>query len=231
MYSWHEEPHFSGRNNWLRAGVLGVNDGLISVSSLLIGLVVARQPFATLLLAGVASLFAGAIAMAAGEYVSVSSQMDSERADKKQEMTRLGHYPDEELLELTEIYRRRGLSRQLAYEVAVALSRHDALAAHMRDEIGISEVIETNALQAAGASALAFASGGIVPVLVVLPSPAAWQPWLLGGSTLFALAGLGSISARLGGAPILPAMIRLVTWGMVALGVSSTIGIVLGVVV
>lgn len=227
MYSWHNEPHFSGRNNWLRAGVLGANDGLISVSSLLIGLIVAKQPFTILLLAGVASLVAGVISMAAGEYVSVSSQMDSERADKHQETIRLGQYPDEELRELTMIYERRGLSHQLAYEVAMALSRHDALGAHMRDEVGISEVIRTNALQAAGASALAFASGGIVPVLFLL-GPAAWQPWLLGGSTLFALAGIGWVSARLGGAAIVPTMIRLLIWGMIAFGVSSAIGIVLG---
>ena len=230
MYSWHEEAHFSRRNNWLRAGVLGANDGLISVSSLLIGMIAAKASSMTLSLAGVASLVAGAIAMAAGEYVSVSSQMDSEDADKNQEMVRLQQYPDEELRELTVNYQRRGLSHELAYEVARALTRHDALAAHMRDEVGISEVIETNALQAAGASALAFASGGLVPVLVILSSPSPWQPWLLGGSTLLGLVGLGALSARLGGAAILPAVIRLVVWGVLALGVSSAIGVFLEII-
>ncbi len=227
MYSWHEEAHFSRRSNWLRAGVLGANDGMISVSNLLIIMVAANASFKTLLLAGVASLIAGAIAMAAGEYVSVSSQMDSEDADKNQEMMMLKQYPDEELRELTLNYQLRGLSHEMAYKVACVLTRHDALAAHMRDEVGISEVIETNALQAASVSALAFASGGLVPLLVILSSAASWQPWLLGGSTLFGLVGLGAISARLGGAPVLPAMIRIAFWGMLALGVSSAIGVFL----
>lgn len=227
-YSIHNEPHFSQRNNWLRAGVLGANDGLISTASLLMGMASANTHGSTLILAGLAGLTAGAISMAAGEYVSVSSQSDTEKADLRKEAIELDKHPERELQELIHIYQRRGLDADLAQQVAKALTAHNALEAHARDEIGITDVNTANPLQAAGASALAFCVGAILPVLVVMISPAAWMLALLVISTLLGLGFLGHLSATLGGAPASPAVIRIVFWGIIALGSTSLLGHVFG---
>ena len=228
-YSIHSEPHLSHRSNWLRASVLGANDGLISTASLMTGMAFAQPSFQTLLLTGISALVGGAISMAAGEYVSVSSQSDTEKADLLIEQRELAANPQNELEELTEIYRQRGLDDNLAKEVAAALTKHNALDAHLRDEIGISQTTAANPLQAALASAAAFATGAIIPILVALCAPKnALLPALI-VSTLAGLAALGFVSAKLGGARPLPAVMRVVIWGMIALGVTGLIGKVAGV--
>mgnify|MGYP000866329550 CR=1 FL=1 len=220
----HPERHYSSRNNWLRAGVLGANDGLISTASLLMGLVAGGTDGRTLVLSGIAALVAGAVSMSAGEYVSVSSQSDTERADLAKERQELDRNPETELRELTSIYESRGLDHALARQVAEALTRHDDLQAHARDEIGLSETIDTNPLQAAWASALAFICGAILPVLVVVLLPVYVMLPALVISTLAGLAGLGWLSARLGGAPVGRAVARLVGWGVIALLATYLVG-------
>ena len=220
----HPERHYSSRNNWLRAGVLGANDGLISTASLLMGLVAGGTDGRTLVLSGIAALVAGAVSMSAGEYVSVSSQADTERADLAKERQELDRNPEVELRELTSIYESRGLDHALARQVAEALTRHDDLQAHARDEIGLSETIDTNPLQAAWASALAFICGAILPVLVVVLLPVYVMLPALAISTLAGLAGLGWLSARLGGAPVGRAVARLVGWGIIALLATYLVG-------
>ena len=220
----HPERHYSSRNNWLRAGVLGANDGLISTASLLMGLVAGGTDGRTLVLSGIAALVAGAVSMSAGEYVSVSSQSDTERADLAKERQELDRSPEVELRELTSIYESRGLDHALARQVAEALTRHDDLQAHARDEIGLSETIDTNPLQAAWASALAFICGAILPVLVVVLLPVYVMLPALAISTLAGLAGLGWLSARLGGAPVGRAVARLVGWGIIALLATYLVG-------
>ena len=220
----HLERHYSSRNNWLRAGVLGANDGLISTASLLMGLVAGGTDGRTLVLSGIAALVAGAVSMSAGEYVSVSSQSDTEWADLAKERQELDRNPEAELRELTSIYESRGLDRALARQVAEALTRHDDLQAHARDEIGLSETIDTNPLQAAWASALAFICGAILPVLVVVVLPVYVMLPALAISTLGGLAGLGWLSARLGGAPVGRAVARLVGWGVIALLATYLVG-------
>ena len=220
----HPERHYSSRNNWLRAGVLGANDGLISTASLLMGLVAGGTDGRTLVLSGIAALVAGAVSMSAGEYVSVSSQSDTERADLAKERQELDRNPETELRELTSIYESRGLDHALARQVAEALTRHDDLQAHARDEIGLSETIDTNPLQAAWASALAFICGAILPVLVVVLLPVYVMLPALAISTLAGLAGLGWHSARLGGAPVGRAVARLVGWGVIALLATYLVG-------
>lgn len=229
-HSWHAEPHLSYRNNWLRAAVLGANDGLISTASLLMGMAAAHPSSETLLLTGSAALVAGAISMAAGEYVSVSSQADTEKADIAQEKHELERNPDHELTELALIYEKRGLPKALATQVAIALTKHDALDAHMRDEIGITETGSANPLQAALASALAFATGAALPVCITIFVSSSALMLALAISTLVGLAVLGYTSALLGGAPKLPAVMRILAWGVVALSVTSAIGHFLGVV-
>lgn len=228
-YSWHTEQHYSNRNNWLRAGVLGANDGLISVASLLMGLAAANPEWHTLLITGIAAIVGGAISMAAGEYVSVSSQADTEAADLKKEADELEKNPELELDELTKIYQDRGVDPKTARAVAEQLTANDALAAHARDELGISEVIETNALEAAGASALSFCGGAALPLIVILLFPQSLILWAIGISTLLGLALLGFLSAKLGGAPARPAVIRVVVWGIIALTVTGMIGKLFGV--
>ena len=220
----HPERHYSSRNNWLRAGVLGANDGLISTSALLMGLTGASTGRGALVIAGLSALVAGALSMAAGEFVSVSSQADTERADLDKERRELDRNPEAELDELASIYENRGLDPALAREVAVALTRHNDLEAHARDEIGLSETIETNPLQAAWASALSFICGAILPVLVVFAAPNHMLLPALCGSTLTGLAGLGWLSAHLGGAPGGRAVLRMLIWGVIALGVSYLAG-------
>ncbi|PIT38243.1 VIT1/CCC1 transporter family protein [Snodgrassella alvi] len=229
--SWHEEKHFSNRNNWLRASVLGANDGLISTASLLMGLAAAEPNHQTLLITGIAALVSGAVSMAAGEYVSVSSQRDTEAADLRKELDSLTRYPEIELAELTDIYRQRGLNQTLAQQVAEALTKHNALEAHAREEIGITEVSKANPLQAAMASAFSFACGALLPVLLSLLSSTVWLMSTLAVTTVLGLGILGCISAHLGGAPKRPAVIRIIILGALALAFTSLIGRIIGITI
>jgi VIT1/CCC1 family predicted Fe2+/Mn2+ transporter len=222
------EVHLSYRSNWLRAAVLGANDGILSVSSLVLGVAASGASKNAIVTAGIAGLVAGASSMAAGEYVSVSSQRDTERADVRLEERELSHDPAGELRELTGIYERRGLPAELAGEVAVALSEGGALKAHTRDELGLDEERRARPLQAAGASALSFACGAVVPLIAVGVVPGAFRVVACVVVTLLALAVLGDLGARLGGAPRLPATIRVLFWGAAAMAITSGIGAVVG---
>ena len=230
-HSVHDELHLSNRNHWLRAAVLGANDGLISTASLLVGVAAASPSSQTLLLTGVAALTAGALSMAAGEYISVSSQADTEKADLDKERHELTHNPERELFELAKIYETRGLNHALAYQVAVALTEHNALEAHARDEIGLNELSQAKPIHASIASALAFITGAILPVLGILMLPTHTLVWSLSSLTVVGLFLLGIISARLGGAPVVPATARVVIWGVLAMAATSLIGLSFGVTV
>lgn len=232
MYSIHHEPHLSQRNGWLRASVLGANDGLISTSSLLMGMVAGGASQDILMLTGLAALIGGALSMGAGEYISVSSQADTEKADLSKEQYELEHHPERELEELIIIYQKRGLSRALATEVATALTQHDALEAHARDEIGLIEDMAANPLQAAFASMAAFAVGAILPIIGIWLLSHFFNAYLfvgLGLITIIGLAILGYTSARLGGANILRATFRVVFWGVLAMLMTAMIGRFFGV--
>lgn len=217
----HREHHLIGRIGWLRAAVLGANDGLLSTGSLVIGVASAAAPHAQVLLTGVAGLVAGAMSMAAGEYVSVSSQADTEKADLAREKQELADNPPAEERELAGIYVRRGLEPELAREVARQLMAKDALEAHARDELGISEATTARPLQAALASAASFAAGAVLPVMVAIVFPVGRLPWAVGGVSLFGLAALGALGARAGGANTLKAVARVVFWGAVGMGVTA----------
>lgn len=223
------DPHFIHRSNWLRAAVLGANDGIISISSLAIGVAagsVTREP---IILATVAGLVAGALSMAAGEYVSVSSQTDTEKADIEREKKELAEMPDEEMDILAQIYEQRGLSKETAYKVAKELTEKDALAAHIRDELGINEISQANPIQAALASGAAFTVGGILPLLVVLFAPIqGLEYWLYGFTTLFLIV-LGVMAAKTGGSNISKAVFRITIWGSIAMGLSAGVGYLFGV--
>jgi VIT1/CCC1 family predicted Fe2+/Mn2+ transporter len=225
------EAHLSYRSNWLRAAVLGANDGILSVSSLVLGVAASGASGTAIITAGIAGLVAGAASMAAGEYVSVSSQRDTESADLRLEERELRDDPAGELQELSAIYERRGLSKALAGEVAVALSKDGALEAHARDELGLDDERRARPLQAAGASALSFACGAALPLIAVgvIPGSARVLACIL--VTLLALAVLGELGARLGGAPRLRATIRVLSWGAVAMAITSAIGAAVGTVV
>ena len=225
----HEEKHLSERNNWLRAAVLGANDGLISTASLLVGVAAANQSSQTLLLTGLAALTAGAFSMAAGEYISVSSQADTEAADLAKEQYELDNNPERDLIELTRIYESRGLDSNLAHQVAVALTEKDALGAHARDEIGVTEIAQAKPFEAAIASAIAFIIGGVVPILGLFIFPSFNLVYALMGLTIAGLVLLGIASARLGGAPVVPAVTRVVVWGTLAMIATSLIGRFFGV--
>lgn len=218
----------SQRLNWLRAGVLGANDGIVSVASLVVGVAGATTETPALLVAGVAGLVGGAISMALGEYVSVSSQRDSERALIEKETRELREMPDEELDELTELYRARGLSEQTARQVAVELTAHDALAAHLEVELHIDQDDLVSPWQAALSSAVAFTLGALLPLLTILLLPDAWKIPLTFVAVLVALALTGTVSARLGGSGKLRATLRLVIGGGLALAVTWAIGTLLG---
>jgi VIT1/CCC1 family predicted Fe2+/Mn2+ transporter len=220
--------HRSLRSNWLRASVLGANDGILSTSSLVLGVAAAGAASATIVVAGIAGMTAGALSMAAGEYVSVSSQRDSERADLRLEQRELSRDPEGELSELASIYERRGVPAALAREVALALSARDALAAHARDELGLTELRLARPLQAAGASALSFAAGAVLPLLAVIVTPAGWRIPVCVLVTLVALARLGNAGARLGGAPTRPATLRALAWGAAAMATTAGIGALVG---
>ncbi len=230
-HSVHDELHLSNRNHWLRAAVLGANDGLISTASLLVGVAAANPSNQTLLLTGMAALTAGALSMAAGEYISVSSQADTEKADLEQEQHELTHNPERELFELTKIYVARGLDHALAHQVAVALTEHDALEAHARDEIGLTDLSKAKPIQASIASGLAFVTGAMLPIIGILTLPAQSLVWSLAFVTLVGLVLLGVVSARLGGAPIIPATTRVVVWGVLAMLATAMIGRLFGVAV
>lgn len=226
----HLESHYIARVGWLRAAVLGANDGIVSTASLIVG-VAAVSGRAEILLAGAAGLTAGALSMAAGEYVSVSSQADAEKADIARERVELAADPAGEERALANIYQRRGVPEALALQVAAALHRSDALGAHTRDELGISDATEARPLVAAGASAIAFACGAILPL-----ATAFWVPldvitlWVTVVS-LIILACLGAVGAKAGGAPILRAMVRVTFWGAVAMAVTAMVGQFFGAVV
>jgi VIT1/CCC1 family predicted Fe2+/Mn2+ transporter len=218
------DNHYVHRSNWLRAAVLGANDGIISVSSLAIGVAAASTVRDPILLATIAGLVAGALSMAAGEYVSVSSQTDTEKADIEREAQELKAMPDEELRILAEIYERRGLKKETAMLVAQELTAKDALAAHVRDELGINEISQANPIQAAFASGASFTAGGLLPLLVVLLAPVSSMEYFLYGFTIISLIILGAISAKTGGSSIGKAILRIVFWGSLAMGLSALVG-------
>ncbi len=224
----HVEGHRTHRIGWLRAAVLGANDGLLSTSSLVVGVAAAGAPRGQVLVAGVAGMVAGAVSMAAGEYVSVSSQTDTEAADLAREREELAANPEGEHQELARIYRTRGLEPDLAARVADQLMAHDALGAHARDELGISEVTAARPVQAALASAGTFSAGALLPLVVVLVAPVSSSAVLVTGASLVALGGLGALAARAGGAPVLRAVVRMTFWGALAMGLTALVGSLVG---
>jgi len=225
----HTERHRTHRIGWLRAAVLGANDGIVSTASLVLGVAAAGASAQDILVAGVAGLVAGAMSMAAGEYVSVSSQADTEVADLNREREELATDPEHELAELTAIYVKRGLRPELAASVATELTRHDALTAHARDELGISETLTARPVQAALASAGTFAVGAVLPLVVVLLSPAAALLWTVSASALLFLALLGSLAGRAGGASVFAAAVRVTFWGALAMALTAGVGALFGV--
>lgn len=227
----HRERHYTGRIGWLRAAVLGANDGLISTSSLIVGVAAAQTSREPVVIAGFAGLVAGALSMAAGEYVSVSSQADTERADLARERQELATEPDLERAELAGIYVARGLTPELAKQVAVQLMERDALGAHARDELGIVDATRARPIQAAVASAAAFATGALPPVLLALfVSHGVLAPTIF-ASSMVLLCALGTVAAHQGGAPIFIAAARVAFWGAVAMGCTALVGRLFGTVV
>jgi VIT1/CCC1 family predicted Fe2+/Mn2+ transporter len=227
----HSEHHRTQRVGWLRAAVLGANDGIVSTASLIVGVAAADSSRTTVLTAGVAGLVAGAMSMAVGEYVSVSSQRDAEHADLAQERRELAADPVSELNELTRIYERRGLDPSLAAEVARQLTHHDALGAHVRDELGITDVAIARPIQAALSSAAAFTVGALMPLLAALASTSSTRIAVVAAAALVTLAVLGAVGARLGGAPLLAASLRITVLGALAMGVTAAIGAAIGTTV
>lgn len=225
----HPEIHRTQRIGWLRAAVLGANDGIVSTASLVLGVAAAGADSKGIFIAGVAGLVAGAMSMAAGEYVSVSSQADTERADLARESEELAAGPEKERAELAAIYVKRGLEPALASDVASQLMQHDALGAHARDELGISEVLGARPIQAALASAGTFSVGAALPLLIVVLSPASALMWAVAGSSLVFLALLGLLSAIAGGAPVIVAASRVTFWGALAMALTAGVGALFGV--
>ena len=225
----HVEGHKTHRIGWLRAAVLGANDGIVSTASLVLGVAAAGASSKSILIAGVAGLVAGAMSMAAGEYVSVSSQSDTERADLNRERKELAAYPRHEHAELTAIYVQRGLDAELASQVATQLTAHDALGAHARDELGISETMTARPVQAALASAATFAVGAAMPLLIALLVPVSALMWAVSGSSLLFLALLGSLAGRAGGASVITAAVRVTFWGALAMALTAGVGALFGV--
>lgn len=224
----HREVHRTEHIGWLRAAVLGANDGLISTSSLVVGVAAAQGQRGPVLVAALAGLVAGALSMAAGEYVSVSSQSDTEQADLARERGELANAPEAERAELAEIYVGRGLTPALAAQVADQLMAGDALGAHARDELGLSEATRARPIQASLASAAAFAAGAAPPVLLVVLLPFAAVTWTVVGSSLVLLLCLGALAAQLGGAPRLRGAVRVGFWGAVAMGATALVGRLFG---
>ncbi|RMB64127.1 VIT family protein [Dokdonia sinensis] len=219
-----KEKHYINRSGWLRAGVLGANDGILSTASIIIGVVAASSTREPVIIAGVAGLVAGALSMAAGEYVSVSSQTDIEKSDLEREQQELIDTPKEELVELAKIYEERGLTPETALEVAIQLTAHNALEAHARDELGITEMTEAQPLQAALSSGVAFTVGGFLPVLVAFLAPLKYMEYIEYVFAIIFLAILGLVSARAGGARKLKAVLRITFWGTLAMGITALIG-------
>lgn len=228
MHPLHRESHLIQRIGWLRAAVLGANDGIISTASLVVGVAAASATSADVLVAGVAGLVAGAMSMAAGEYVSVSSQADTESADLARERRELADSPEAELLELTQIYVARGVEPALARQVAEQMTAKDAFAAHSRDELGLSDHVVARPIQAAVTSALTFTVGAAVPLLIALLAPAASIAAYVSLGSLLCLASLGAIGARIGGAAILKPTIRVTFWGAFAMAATAGIGALVG---
>jgi vacuolar iron transporter family protein len=224
----HREHHCLGSVNWLRAAVLGMNDGLLSTASLVIGVAAAHGSGGSVTLAGMAGIVAGAFSMATGEYVSVSSQEDAEGADLARERAELTADPEGERQELADIYVSRGLSPDLARQVAVQLMARNALEAHARDELGIMETLSANPLQAAIASAISFAVGGLIPLLVALALPASYMAQGVFAASILALCGLGAVAAKLSGANIVRGALRVVVWGILAMAATSLAGKLFG---
>jgi vacuolar iron transporter family protein len=229
--STHPELHRTERIGWLRAAVLGANDGIVSTASLMVGVAAASAGPGALLLTGVAGLVAGAMSMAAGEYVSVSSQSDTEQADLTRERAELLASPESEHRELANIYVTRGLTLDLATQVAQQLMAHDAVGAHARDELGISHTVSARPVQAAFTSAATFAAGAALPLLTAVLAPAALLVPLLAGTSLVFLTGLGALAARAGGAPVLKAALRVAFWGALAMAITAGVGRLFGAVV
>ncbi|MBK7863534.1 MAG: VIT family protein [Archangiaceae bacterium] len=227
----HREHHHQGRVGWLRAAVLGSNDAIVSTSALMIGVAASDATTRSIVLAGVAGLVGGAMSMAVGEYVSVSSQSDSEEADIATEKAELTEEPAAELAELTGIYIKRGLDRELAEKVARALTAKDPLAAHLRDELGIEPHSRARPLQASVASAVSFAAFALLPLAGLLVAPTAWRVPFIAGVSLVSLTVLGALGAHLGGAPKLRATLRVVVGGALAMGLTAAIGHLFGVAV
>lgn len=225
----HSEKHRTQRTGWLRAAVLGANDGILSTSSLVLGVAAAGADTQGILVAGVAALVAGAMSMAAGEYVSVSSQADTEQADLARESKELLANPAQEHAELAAIYVKRGLDAALASRVATQLMQHDPLAAHARDELGISDTLAAKPVQAALASAGTFSVGAALPLVSVFLLPPAWLMVGVAGSSLLFLALLGFLAARAGGSPVLPSVMRVTFWGALAMGLTAGVGALFGV--
>lgn len=223
------DTHYIQRSNWLRAAVMGANDGIISVTSLSIGVVSAGADHQSIILATLAGVVAGALSMAAGEYVSVSSQTDIENADIERERKELEEMPELELKVLAQIYEKRGMKKETALQVAKELTEYDVLAAHVRDELGINEMNQANPLQAALASGASFIAGGSLPLLVAIFGTIQHLEVLLYGITIIALIILGAVSAKAGGAKIGKAILRIVIWGTIAMGLSALVGYVFGV--
>lgn len=224
----HTEGHRTEHIGWLRAAVLGANDGLISTASLIVGVAASGTDRSAVLVAGIAGMVAGAMSMAAGEYVSVSSQADTEAADLARERHELATMPEFELRELAGIYEARGLTPALALQVAEQLTAHDALGAHARDELGLSEITAARPLQAALASAVAFAVGAAMPVVVAAVAPDVWVSRIVTASALVLLSVLGAVAARVGGAPVLTGAARVTFWGAIAMGSSALVGRLFG---
>ncbi len=224
----HKEHHRTARVGWLRAAVLGANDGIVSTAALIVGVAAAGTETRTILLSGLAGLLAGAMSMAAGEYVSVHSQADAENADLDQERNELQDKPDAELRELASIYVGRGLDPALARQVAEQLTAHDALGAHARDELGISEVLAPRPIQAALSSAGSFTVGALLPLVLVLLIPAQRLVLCVSAASLALLAILGALAARAGGADPLRGMLRVTFWGALALAITASVGTLFG---
>ena len=222
-------PHYVQRSNWLRAAVLGANDGILSTASLAIGIAAASSLREPVILATVAGLVAGALSMAAGEYVSVSSQADVEKADVEREIQELIEMPELELERLAEIYEKRGLKKETALTVAKELTAYDAIGAHMRDELGLNEISQANPIQAALASGASFVLGGILPLLVTVFMPLKnMEYWLYAFATIFLII-LGAIAAKAGGSSVGRAIVRITFWGTVAMGLTALVGYLFGV--
>ena len=226
--STHPELHRSDRIGWLRAAVLGANDGIVSTASLMLGIAAANSGKTQVLIAGVAALVAGAMAMAAGEYVSVSSQRDTENADLDKERLELANAPDHEARELTAIYVARGLEPALASQVSAQLMAYDTIGAHARDELGITAIVSARPVQAALASAASFAVGAALPLATVMLAPERYTVASVGVMSLLFLAALGALAANAGGAPVAKGSFRVVGWGALAMAVTAGVGALFG---